>query len=218
MERLNISTLSQSPMRFEGIYRISSCRTLIAQTGKRYQRLSMEDSTGCMTAYSWSPEQSNFDDNSHFHISGRSRYYNGAYVADIATISATFPCPEELMATLPFSQCPRPESLAEVARMILDIEHKGLRGLLCHTFSQEHIALPFMQVPASLNYHHNHPGGLLEHSLECAHIIRDLSIFSQHERELGITAALLHDLGKIKTIGADFSRPELSKAIDHEAI
>jgi len=29
---------------------------------------------------------------------------------------------------------------------------------------------------------------------------------------------LLHDLGKIKTIGIDFSRPELGKAIDHEAI
>jgi len=73
-------------------------------------------------------------------------------------------------------------------------------------------------VPASLNYHHNCTGGLLEHSIECARIIRDLSIFPQQDRELGITAALLHDIGKIKTIGIDFTRPEIGKAIDHEAI
>ena len=59
---------------------------------------------------------------------------------------------------------------------------------------------------------------LLVHSLECATIIQKLSIFSQQDRELGIAAALLHDLGKIKTIGINFSRPELGKAIDHEAI
>ena len=218
MERLNISSLSHSSMRFAGIYRVSNNFSRIARTGKRYQRLTIEDATGCMTAYSWSPERSDFDDSSHFHISGRSRYYNGEYVTDIATVSIAFPDPGELIATLPWSQCPKPENLAELSQVILGIEHNGLRELLCHTFCRENIALPFMQVPASLNYHHNHPGGLLEHSLECANIIRDLSIFPQEDQELGIAAALLHDLGKIKTIGIDFSRPELGKAIDHEAI
>ncbi|MEJ1470804.1 MAG: HD domain-containing protein [Candidatus Sedimenticola sp. (ex Thyasira tokunagai)] len=56
------------------------------------------------------------------------------------------------------------------------------------------------------------------HSIECARIIQDLSIFSQSDRELGMAAALLHDLGKIKTIGVNFSRPEIGKAIDHDAI
>lgn len=218
MERLNISQLSQSPMRFEGIYRVSNKRSLLARTGKHYQRLIIEDSTGFMTAYAWSLEQVDFDDASHFHLTGRSRYYNGSYVADISSAEPITPDPEQLIATLPYSQCPKPELLAELTFLILEMEHDGLCKLLCHTFGQEHIALPFMQVPASLRYHHNFQGGLLEHSLECARIIRDLSIFSQQNRELGITAALLHDLGKIKTIGANFSRPEIGKAIDHEAI
>jgi len=102
--------------------------------------------------------------------------------------------------------------------MILGIEHDGLRHLLINTFGQEYLALPFIQVPASLRYHHNFQGGLLVHSLECATIIQELSIFSQQDREIGIAAALLHDLGKIKTIGINCSRPELGKAIDHEAI
>lgn len=218
MERLNISALSRSPMRFEDVYRISNCLSLIARTGKRYHRFIIEDSTGAMTGYAWSPEQVGFGDSSHYHLSGRSRYYNGSYVADISFAEPTTPAAEQAIATLPFSQCPKSESLTALTRMILDIEHTGLRDLLCHTFGQEQIALPFMQAPASLNYHHNYPGGLLEHSIQCARIIQDLSIFSQQDRELGIAAALLHDLGKIKTIGVDFSRPELGKAIDHEAI
>ena len=218
MERLNISALSQSPMQFEGIYRVNSCRSLIARTGKHYQRFVIEDATGFMTAYSWSPEQTSFGDSSHFHLSGRSRYHNSSYVADIASAERTCPDEEQTVATLPCSQCPKPESLAALARMIHDIEHTGLRDLLYHTFGQEQIALPFIQIPASLNYHHNYPGGLLEHSIECACIIQDLSIFPQKDRELGITAALLHDLGKIKTIGIDFSRPEMGKSIDHDAI
>lgn len=218
MERLNISQLSQSPMRFEGIYRVSNKRSLLARTGKHYQRLIIEDSTGFMTAYAWSLEQVDFDDASHFHLTGRSRYHNGLYVVDIISAELITPDAEQAIVTLPYSQCPKSESLAELVHLILGIEHIGLRELLCHTFSQEHVTLPFIQVPASLNYHHNYPGGLLQHSIECARIIQDLSIFSQQDRELGIAAALLHDLGKIKTIGVDFSRPELGKAIDHEAI
>jgi len=140
------------------------------------------------------------------------------YVADILSAESINPMPDQSLATLPSTQCPAADALAEFTDMVLNIQHDGLRRLLICTFAQEHIALPFLQVPASLRYHHNFQGGLLVHSVECARIIRDLSIFPQQDRELGITAALLHDLGKIKTIGIDFSRPELGKAIDHEAI
>jgi 3'-5' exoribonuclease len=221
MERLNISQLNQSAIQFEGVYRASSCRSLIACTGKSYLRFSMEDSTGCITAYEWQQSPSelrHFDNGSHLHICGSSRCYNGSYVADIMSAEQIMPTPEQSVATLPFSQCPKPEALAEFVEMICGIRHDGLRSLLANTFCHEHIALPFMQVPASLKYHHNFQGGLLVHSMECAQIIQDLSIFSQQDRELGMAAALLHDLGKIKTIGVNFSRPELGKAIDHDAI
>jgi len=219
--KVNISQISKSSVKFDGIFRINSCRSMIARTGKNYLRFIMEDSSGTMTAYKWNPTSANpsaIADKSHFQIRGKSRYYNGSYISDIISIKDVSPTPEQQVATLPHSKCSRPESLSKFSDIILNIEHRGLRNLLSNVFSQEHIFLPFIQVPASLKYHHNYQGGLLEHSLECASIIQDLSIFSQTDRELGISSALLHDLGKIKTIGVNFSRPEIGKSIDHDAI
>jgi len=220
MQRLNISQLAQSSMLFDGVYRICNCQQRTARTGKQYLRIILEDSTGVMAAYAWHlpAGQACFSDSTYAHIRGKSRFYNGGNVVDIIAAEQTVPTPEQSIAALPYSLCPKPEALTAFVGLILSIEHDGLRKLLISTFSQEQIVFPFMQVPASLRYHHNFQGGLLVHSLECARIIRDLSIFSQPDRDLGITAALLHDLGKIKTIGIDFSRPELGKAIDHEAI
>jgi len=222
MERLNIAQLSESPLSFEGVYRLSACQQRVARTGKKYLRLTIEDATGTMIAYAWKqPGENNaghISCSTHLHLRGKSRYYNGIYVADILSAEPINPLPFQGLATLPSTQCPVPKVLSEFTGMVLNIQHGGLRRLLIETFSLEQIVLPFMQVPASLKYHHNYSGGLLVHSMECAEIISDLSIFSQQDKELGITAALLHDLGKIKTIGIDFSRPELGKAIDHEAI
>jgi len=221
INKINISQISQSPVKFDGVFRIHSCRSMIARTGKNYLRFIMEDSNGFMTAYKWNPTSSTpsaIADKSHLQIRGKSRYYNGSYISDIISIKSVSPTPEQQVATLPYSKCSRPESLSKFSDIILNLEHRGLRDLLSNVFSQEQIVLPFIQVPASLKYHHNYQGGLLEHSLECASIIQDLSIFSQTDRELGISSALLHDLGKIKTIGINFSRPEIGKSIDHDAI
>jgi len=220
MQRVNIAQLSHTPLQFEDVYRICNYQQRTARAGKNYLRITLEDATGTMIAYAWHQptNQSVITNSTHMHISGKSRFYNGLYVADIITAKQVMPTPEQNISTLPYSRCPEPEALTDFTKMILCIEHDGLRRLLTETFCLEHIAIPFMQVPASLRYHHNYSGGLLVHSIECATIIRELSIFSQQDRELGITAALLHDLGKIKTIGIDFSRPELGKAIDHEAI
>jgi len=220
MQQINSARLTQSPQRFDSVYRICSCQQRTARTGKNYLRITLEDATGMMVAYAWQQpsDQSAFTNSTHMRINGKSRFYNGAYVADIMAAEAVIPTPEQGIATLPYSQCQKPEVLTCFSNMILSIEHDGLRALLANTFYQERIVLPFIQAPASLRHHHNFQGGLMVHSLECATIIRDLSIFSKQEREIGITAALLHDLGKIKTIGTNFSRPEMGKAIDHEAI
>jgi len=220
MERLNIAQLSQTPLSFEGVYRMSTCQMRVARTGKQYLQLTIEDSTGSMVAYAWQQPNKQLSRvcSAHIYLRGKSRYYNGSYVADILSVESISPLPAQCLATLPSTECPVPKTLAEFTDMVLSMEHDGLRQLLINTFSQELVALPFLKAPASLRHHHNFQGGLLVHSMECARIILDLSIFSQLDKELGVTAALLHDLGKIKTIGVDCSRPELGKAVDHEAI
>ncbi|OQX57595.1 hypothetical protein B5M50_05580, partial [candidate division KSB1 bacterium 4484_219] len=64
----------------------------------------------------------------------------------------------------------------------------------------------FAVSPAGKLWHHNRIGGLLEHTLAVAHICNQVAQhYAQSEekplidRDLLITAALLHDIGKIES-------------------
>ncbi|OZB41970.1 MAG: hypothetical protein B7X50_05800 [Alishewanella sp. 34-51-39] len=52
----------------------------------------------------------------------------------------------------------------------------------------------------SLNYHHNYKRGLLEHSIETAEIAASLPLCTQFDRDVFITAVLLHDITKAKAL------------------
>lgn len=80
------------------------------------------------------------------------------------------------------------------------------------------IGLPFIRLPASLKHHHCHPGGLLKHSLECASIVAQHEIFGETTRELGIVAALFHDIGKVRTFRDGMRRSKEGYVVDHDAI
>jgi 3'-5' exoribonuclease len=62
----------------------------------------------------------------------------------------------------------------------------------------------YLSSPAAKGFHHAYPGGLLEHSLEVANFcVSDCELLNRYEyeildKDLLITAALLHDLGKIQ--------------------
>jgi len=98
------------------------------------------------------------------------------------------------------------------------IKTPALRDFLDGLFADMSIAIPLLQVPASLRYHHNYRGGLFEHSVECAEIVASIPHLSEKQREVGILAALFHDIGKIKTMTPDLSRTHLGRMVDHASL
>jgi 3'-5' exoribonuclease len=58
----------------------------------------------------------------------------------------------------------------------------------------------FRMAPAAKHYHHAYVHGLLEHSLTVAQAVSAMSaIFPGISRDLAVTGALLHDIGKLDT-------------------
>src|SRR5579875_3998009 len=58
--------------------------------------------------------------------------------------------------------------------------------------------LRFRDAPAAKRYHHAYPHGLLEHSLTVAQAVSALSaIFGGVDRDIAVTGAILHDIGKL---------------------
>jgi len=84
---------------------------------------------------------------------------------------------------------------------IKEIRDDDLRRLLqILFFEDEQFVKEFVQVPAGVNVHHAYLGGLLEHTVDVAALCKKVStVYEQFlNKDLLITGAILHDIGKVK--------------------
>lgn len=101
------------------------------------------------------------------------------------------------------SWCPEPRVINGIKRVVGAIEHPALRRFVRDVFADFRIFEDFWKA-ASAPDHHHAPGGLAMHALEVVRSVMaglkertsDGSSWSQDERDLGILAAMLHDLGE----------------------
>lgn len=77
-----------------------------------------------------------------------------------------------------------------------------LQKLLNHFFNDPELSEKFKKAPGGKLWHHAYLGGLLEHSLSVAEICDTLCrLYPLVNRNILITGALLHDIGKIDEYG-----------------
>lgn len=90
------------------------------------------------------------------------------------------------------------ELVAELRALASGVREPSLRRLLGAVFGDERFMARFRVSPASQGYHHAYIGGLLEHTVAVASLCRTLaSAYAQADPDLLVTAALLHDVGKV---------------------
>lgn len=94
-----------------------------------------------------------------------------------------------------------------------------LQAFVVQVFLDRNTRERFFTWQASRSHHHSYPGGLAEHSVEVARRVADDPLaFDELERWVGSVAGLLHDIGKIRTMRADGSKPPGDLPINHEAL
>jgi 3'-5' exoribonuclease len=102
---------------------------------------------------------------------------------------------------------PRPVNSMEAAlRDLIDqVRSPHLRALLDHVLGPDAPTWPlFRDAPAAKRYHQAYRHGLLEHSLGVAEAVAVISTtFPGIDRDVAITGALLHDIGKLDAYTAD---------------
>ena len=93
--------------------------------------------------------------------------------------------------------------LNEIKDLIDTVTNEHLKLLLDSFFSNDKFISKFTQNSAAKSVHHAYIGGLIEHSLYVTKICDNMcKLYSALNRDLLITVALLHDIGKIKEISA----------------
>lgn len=86
-----------------------------------------------------------------------------------------------------------------VLRAANAISNPHLQRLVLSFLNDERFAHDFKLAPASLRFHHNWLGGLLEHVVSVLEIVDIICRTHQGiDRDLLITGAILHDIGKVR--------------------
>jgi 3'-5' exoribonuclease len=98
----------------------------------------------------------------------------------------------------------RAELEGELRQALDEVRSLHLKSLLLAFFSDGEFMRKFTTAPAAKNYHHPYLGGLLEHTATTVRICRMLcDLYPDIDRDLLITAAALHDIGKIEELDYD---------------
>ncbi len=90
---------------------------------------------------------------------------------------------------------------ADLRELLSTIQSPDLRRLLALVFGPSSPVWPrYRDAPAAKHYHQAYRHGLLEHCLTVAQAVSALSaIFPGIDRDVAVTGALLHDIGKLET-------------------
>ena len=90
-----------------------------------------------------------------------------------------------------------------VKKEIKTVENTQLKDLLDLFFSDPKFVNDYCHSPSAITHHHNYVGGNLEHTIGVIRLCNNIcEMYEGINRDLVITGAILHDIGKIKEYAA----------------
>lgn len=191
------------------------------RTGKSYLRLTIGDRTGRMETRVWEGAEEiarRFDQGGLVYITGIVTSYQG-----VLQIKATYVEPIDDVSKidwadfLPSSEKPIEEMWTELTALAATIKNAHLAGLVRGFTEDPETSNALKRAPAALSMHHAYVGGLLEHTLGVMKLADALSGLYPVNRDLLLTGAFLHDIGKTKELFYDtaFDYTEEGRLLGH---
>lgn len=127
--------------------------------------------------------------------------------------------PEPLIKRL-YQQALDPRVIDRLLAVVGQVSHPSLSRFVSDVFADDQVLNAWLRIPASRYHHHAWPGGLIAHSVECAHWLAAWSqaLLPPLERDITLIAGLFHDIGKIHTLTEQGHWTAQSQAVGHEVL
>ena len=185
------------------IYFVKSKTSAVTKNGKPYDNLIVQDRTGTMDAKIWSPNSAGIDDFEaldYVEITASVQVFNGAKQLNVSRVRKCREGEYDEANYMPVSDKDIDKMYAELSELIKSVKTIHYRMLLEDFFEKdEEFIRQFKKSSAAKSVHHNFIGGLLEHTLSVAKLCNYLaSAYDILNRDLLISAAILHDIAKVK--------------------
>ncbi len=193
--------------RISGIYLCKQRQSAVTKNGKPYDSIILQDKTGVIDGKIWGPNSSGIDDFDtldYIDVMGDVTSFAGALQVNIKRVRKAAEDEYNPADYLPVSENSTDDMYGQLLGMANSVENPFLSALLRKLFVENQDFLKsFQSHSAAKTVHHGFIGGLLEHTLGvtrlCDYMAKTYPIIN---RDLLITAALLHDIGKTKELSA----------------
>ena len=188
--------------RFEGTLLVNEWKEVpFRQKPGAYLSLICQDRSGMIQGKMWDYKPQVLmwlKDQDIFYVKGVASEYRGTLDLTIETIRMIPKDDVDLAALLP-SSLVTAEELENRLKTILDkITQPELKALLEQFLSHPEWGTAYRQAPAAMKIHQAYLRGLWEHSVRVAEIVAGIAEhYPTINRDLVLTGALLHDMGKI---------------------
>jgi 3'-5' exoribonuclease len=132
----------------------------------------------------------------------------------ITSLSVLEPGEYDIGTLVPVSPVPLDELVSRLRELVASVRSPSLHALLARALDPGHEpGATFAVVPAAVRNHHAYRHGLLEHSLIVAEVAGAVAErFASVNRDLAVTGALLHDIGKVSSYSTDPMAPGFTDA------
>ena len=193
--------------RITGIYLCKQKQAAVTKNGKPYENVILQDKTGTIDGKIWDPHSQgidDFDNLDYIEIMGDVSCFAGALQISIKRVRKAHEGEYVPADYLPVSKKNIEEMYQELTKYIQSVKNPYLSQLLkMYYIDNESFIKRFKFSSAAKSVHHGFVGGLLEHTLSvtklCQYYTQAYPILN---RDLLITAAIFHDIGKTQELSA----------------
>lgn len=187
------------------IYLCKHKQSAVTKNGKPYDTVILQDKTGTVDAKIWDPNNAgidDFDSLDYIEVYGDVTSFQGALQVNVKRIRLCREGEYDPADYLPVSKKNITMMYKELLGYIGSIENIYLKKLLEAFFVEdEDFIRVFQKSSAAKSVHHGFVGGLLEHTLSVVKLCDYFcSTYPLLKRDLLLTAAMCHDIGKTKEI------------------
>ncbi len=197
-----ISELYEGEM-VQEVYLCKQVQTLKAKTGKSYMSLQLQDKTGMLDGKIWELTNgiAHFEAMDYIKVDGQVTVFQGTPQLSIRRVRKADEGEYNVDDYLPCTDKDIKKLLEELDGYIRTIGNPYLKQLAEEFFGNRSFMDLFQKHSAAKSVHHAFVGGLLEHTVSvtatCDYLAGRYPVLN---RDLLITAAMFHDIGKLKEL------------------
>ena len=192
-------------MRITEIYLCKSKQIAQTKAGKDYGNLVLQDKTGTIGSKIWelnSPGVGTFEALDYVYVDAEVTMFQGNHQLNIRRIRKADEGEYLPADYLPVSTKDIDLMYGELTEYVRSVKNPYLNRLAASYFLEDaQFAKEFQFHSAAKSIHHGFVGGLLEHTLS---VVKLCDYFAKHysniNRDLLLTAAMFHDIGKLKEL------------------